>query len=188
MRALALLLAALLGQRWLEQSMARHMLLQLPAIALAGYLLPGAARVARRTAVFDRQGLTGLAVAMLVSAYWMVPRALELSTAAWTVDAAKFASVFVSGVLLRGALQRANRIVQIFFIGNFCAMTAIAGMLYQEQVRPLCNVYSVDDQVIAGTGLVMLACAVALLWCARNYHFFVDAGAPIVLPIPREKP
>ena len=180
MTALGLLLAAVLGANWLEQSMARHMLLQLPAIALAGYLLAARIELARRTAWFDLQGLTGFAVVMAVSSVWMIPRTLELATRAWPVEAAKFASVLLAGALLHGALQRANRIVQLFFLGNFCAMGAIVGMLYQEQPRQLCNVYTVDDQVIAGIGLVAGACAIALAWCVRHYRAFVDGT--MVLP------
>lgn len=176
MTGAALLLFAVLGRGWLEQSMARHMLLQLPALALAGALLLGARPALRRLSPFDLQGLSGFTLAMMVSSCTMVPRALELATLSWPIDALKLAAVFAAGALLRGSFRRSNRVVQIFFIGNFCAMAAIVGMLYQEQPRQLCNVYTVDDQAIAGIGLVTAACLIALAWCIRNYRALLEAG------------
>lgn len=175
----ALMLAAAAGAHaWLEASMATHMLVELPAITAGGWLSTRRTRFDRWQARFDAHGLTALSWAMLASAYWMVPRALELATTAWQHELAKFATLFVAGALLPGGLQRANRIIQVFFLGNFCAMTAIAGMLYQDQPRQLCNVYSIDDQSVTGIGLVCASCALALLWCIRNYAAFVDPGTP----------
>lgn len=180
----ALLLCAVLGRGWLEQSMATHMLLQLPALALAGWLLPGARPALGRLAPFDLQGLSGFTLAMLVTSCTMVPRALELAALSWPIDALKLVAVFAAGAVLRGSFQRSNRIVQLFFIGNFCAMTAIVGMLYQDQPRQLCNVYTIADQAIAGIGLVVAACLTALAWCVHNVRALLEAGtaAPSASP------
>ena len=173
MAAVMLLLLAALGLRpWLETSMATHMLLQLPAIAVAGWLL--GKRLGTRLLWCDVQGLSSLAIVMLVSAYWMVPRVLEASVGGALAETAKFASVLLAGMLLRSGMARANCIVQIFFLGNWCAMTAIAGMLYQEQPRQLCKFYTVADLVIAGIGLVSLACAAALAWCVQHHRVLLD--------------
>lgn len=162
----ACLLAAIGGASWLEASMLRHMLLQLPLIVAAGALLGAPLVPVRRMAAIDEHGLTVLSALMFISAYWMIPRALELSLAGGMTEAAKFLSLFAIGMLLPGAAQRANIVIQLFFLGNFCAMTAIAGMLYQELPQRLCNAYLLDDQAHTGMALVAASVGVALAWSA----------------------
>jgi hypothetical protein len=166
------LAAALAAHGWLEASMLRHMLLQLPLLGVAGWLLAARWPVVRRAAVFDEHGVTILTALLFVSAYWMVPRALELSLNDGPVDAAKFASLLAIGALLPGALTRANTVIQLFFLGNFCAMTAIAGMLYQDLPQRLCNAYLLDDQVTTGVALVASSVAVALVWSVLQWRTF----------------
>lgn len=160
------LAAAALGHSWLEASMLRHMLLQLPLLLAAGWLIAGRWPAPRRLASFDQHGLTVLTALLFASAYWMIPRALEQSLTEPAAQAAKFATMLLAGALLPGALRRANVIVQLFFLGNFSAMTAIAGMLYQDLPQRLCNAYLLDDQVVTGAALVTVAIGVAVLWSA----------------------
>lgn len=175
--ALACLLAATLPRVWLESSMLRHMLLQLPLLVAAGWLLAGAMPRGRqgsqpgrwRIAAVDQHGLTGLTALLFVSAYWMIPRALELSITDPLVEAAKFISLGTLGAILPGSLRRANRIVQLFYMGNLCWMTAIAGIQYQNMPQRLCNAYLLDDQIATGAALVCASIAIALLWGWRLY-------------------
>lgn len=174
------LAGAVFAHRWLEASMLRHMLLQLPLLAAAGWLVAGRAARTGRVAALDEHGLSTFTALIFVSAYWMVPRALELSLTAPAAQAAKFASLLLTGALLPGALKRANRIVQLFFLGNLCAMMAIAGMLYQDMPQRLCNAYLLDDQVVTGTGLVLASLAIAAIWCLcqiRSPRPAPEAGA-----------
>ncbi|WP_332877648.1 hypothetical protein [Massilia sp. S19_KUP03_FR1] len=161
------LLAAALAHQWLEATMLRHMLLQLPCSAAAGWLLSGNPRWRQRAAAFDRHGLSVFTAALFVSAYWMIPRALERSTTDALAETLKFGTLFALGAALPGAMARANGIIQIFFIGNFCAMTAVVGMLYQDQSTQLCNAYLVDDQAATGIGLVLASGALAIWCCLR---------------------
>ena len=168
--AAALVMAALLLRRPLEASMALHMVVQLPLIAVGGALAGlavarNAPRYAGAVARWDAHGIAGLAWLLLASAYWMVPRALEQSLTLPLAEAGKFASLFLLGFLLPGALSRAATVIQLFFLGNFCAMMAIAGMLYQDMPQRLCNAYSLDDQVVTGVGLVVASIGIAAAWC-----------------------
>lgn len=142
--------------------MALHMVVQLPMIVVAG-ALAGTGRGAR--AHWDAHGLAGLTWLLLASAYWMVPRALEQALTMPLAELGKFASLFLAGFLLPGALARAAAVIQLFFLGNFCAMMAIAGMLYQDMPQRLCNAYTLDDQVITGVGLVVASIGIAAAWC-----------------------
>jgi hypothetical protein len=161
---MACLLAALLLRDWLEAAMWRHMLLQLPLIVAAGYLLAPSAQWLHRLAIFDQHGLTGLTALLFVSAYWMIPRALELSIASAPIETAKFLSLLALGAILPGSLRRASWIVQLFYLGNLSWMTAVAGIQYQDMPQRLCNAYLLDDQVTTGAALVAVAIAIALAW------------------------
>lgn len=172
--AWACLLLAALPRHWLEAAMWRHMLLQLPLLVAAGCLLaialgtgPSRHRL-RRAAIADQHGITGLSAALFISAYWMIPRALEQSINLPLSEAAKFASLPLAGLLLAGSLRRASPVIQLFFLGNFCWMTAIAGMQYQNLPQRLCNAYLLDDQLATGAGLVAASIAIATAWCALH--------------------
>lgn len=148
--------------------MLRHMALELPLVFGAGWLLAGVVPAARRAtallAQVDMQGLFGQTLLMLVSACWMVPRALELSLDHPAVAAAKFGSIFLAGAILPGSLARAAVVVQLFYLGNTCWMLAVTGMLYQSEPQRLCNAYLLDDQNQAGLALVIASVVVAILW------------------------
>lgn len=157
---------------WLESSMLRHMLIQLPLIFSAGCLLGSASatpggRLRRLAARCDQQGIFGQTVLLLVGTYWMIPRALEQSLDCHVAEIAKFVSIFAAGALLPGALARANMVVQLFYIGNFCWMLAVAGLLYQDEPQRLCNAYLREDQELTGAALVAAAVMVAAWWCWR---------------------
>lgn len=173
----SLLFAALLISRpLLESSMLAHMLLQLPLLMLDGYLFAQAClrsdgpaaravnKMARQLRPYDENGVTGLFAALFVSAYWMIPRALEESLNQGGVESLKFISLLLLGAVLPGSLSRANRIIQVFFLGNFCWMTAIAGLLYQDAPQRLCNAYLLDDQAYTGIGLVLASLLIPLCW------------------------
>jgi hypothetical protein len=167
----ALLLgAAFLLRDLLEATMLGHMVLQIPVIFFGGLLLFG--RAVRNSAPFasiDRHGLTGLTALLIVSSYWMIPRALEFTLTMPGYELAKFASWALLGAALPASIARANIVIQLFYLGNFCAMTAIAGMLYQDVPEQLCNAYLKDDQALTGAFLIILAVAAAVGWCIYRF-------------------
>lgn len=181
---LACLLLGALPREWLEASMLRHMLLQLPLLVAAGALLPVRWP---RAATFDQHGVTGLTALLFVTAYWMIPRALEQSINSPLAEAFKFLSLLALGAALPGSLSRANWIVQLFYLGNFSWMMAIAGIQYQTMPQRLCNAYLLDDQIVTGVALVIASIGIAAAWCWRlapaissnatksNHHVTPDA-------------
>lgn len=169
----ALMLAAITHD-WLETSMARHMLVQLPALFIAGWFIFGHTNLIKSLAKIDAHGLTSFVFILSVSSYWMIPRALELSIRSSSYETAKFITIIFAGAVAPSALKRGNQIIQLFFVGNFCAMAAIFGLLYQDQFKQLCNAYTVDDQTFAGVGLVIIACTIPLFWFVFHYRTIID--------------
>lgn len=165
--ALAGIAVAVVFRHWLEASMLRHMLFQLPLLGLCGWSLSSRWPRPPWSARFDEYGVSGLTALLFISAYWMIPRALELSLTSPLSEAAKIISVLTLGYLLPASLERSPWTVQLFFLGNFGAMMAIAGMQYQEMPQRLCNAYRLDDQVLTGNALVAAAILISILWGAR---------------------
>jgi len=152
---------------WLEASMLRHMFIQFPLLLLCGWLLSGPLAKPSWPRRLDEYGITGLTLLLFVSAYWMIPRALEMSLTSHIAQAGKVASLVLLGALLPGSLSRSPWVVQLFFLGNFGAMMAIAGIQYQNMPQRLCNAYLLDDQNLTGVALVMASILISILWCAR---------------------
>lgn len=153
---------------WFESNMARHMLVQLPLIVLAGFLLADAYEMGRRPWLdaWNGYGLPGLLLALSVTSFWMIPRAIDAARLLSWAEAAKFGSLLAAGAALNCSWQPAGRIVQAFFLGNWCWMAAVAGLLYIRAPTRLCTVYLADEQVTAGFWLVVAALAVFLSWGA----------------------
>ncbi|MFZ6649295.1 hypothetical protein ACO0LO_26455 [Undibacterium sp. TJN25] len=165
-----LLILTLATRQTLERSMLLHMMVQLPLLFAGGVLLAQAATrsgifLLKPLRIFDQNGVTGLFALLFISAYWMIPKALEECLTSPAAEFLKFASLIVLGAVLPGSLRRANWIIQVFFLGNFCSMTAIVGMLYQDMPQRLCNAYLLDDQSTTGMGLVAASLLVAAGWC-----------------------
>ena len=94
--ALLVGVVALPGMRdALERVMATHMLVQIPLLAVAGALaatgLP--VRWKAQIAAWNRGGISGTALALIGSSWWMVPRALDLALASPAMELTKFASL-----------------------------------------------------------------------------------------------
>ena len=145
----------------LEASMLTHMLIEFPLLFIAGWLAGGWLTHHRLPAglpaVADAHGLLGLALASSVGALWMIPSMLDLSLLDASVQASKYASWTLCGLLFRSSWKRAGPVVSAFFLGNTGWMLATAGLLYQEAQQRLCVSYLLDEQLITGRGLVALA-------------------------------
>ncbi len=113
---------------------------------------------------YNEYGMPGLLLVSLIGAGWMIPKALDDALTDWRVAAFKYVGLPVCGWILRASLRRSNVIIKLFFLGNFCWMSAIVGMIYLDQPIRLCNAYLQDDQDWAGRGLIALAIVLPSCW------------------------
>jgi hypothetical protein len=156
-------------RRATESSMSTHMLVQYPALLLAGALLvaPAARPWQRGLQRFNELGIAGLLGAALAMAVLMVPRVLDLALADVRVESLKLLALVGSGAALALSWRRAGTVIQAFFLGNVLPMLAVAGTLYQDSPTRLCNAYRLDDQQTLGMALVGVSAAVAAIWLLR---------------------
>ena len=165
-----LLAAAALGRGWLEATMARHMLIELPLLFAIGWLAVRSPRTGETPLRWNANTLPALLAAMLITAFWMLPVALDLAVLDTRVGVAKALSMLVAGALTGAVWRSAGLVMQAFFIFNWTWMTLTAGLLYQDAPQQLCSVYLSDQQPAAGRGMVILALAVLGTWVAQAVY------------------
>ena len=152
----------------LEASMTAQMLVQLPLLAGVGYLLGLAlpVRVAASLASWNHRGVTGFVLASLASAYWMLPRLLDVSVTEPAIAAIKFVSVpLLVGLPLAHSWPRSSFVVRGVFLLELIASLFRLGWLYLVSPLRLCNNYLLDDQQRLGQILIAVG-AILLLWIA----------------------
>ncbi|WP_322999436.1 hypothetical protein [Castellaniella sp.] len=113
---------------------------------------------------YNAYGMPGLLLVSLVGAGWMIPKALDDALVDWRVATFKYLGLPLCGWLLQASVRQANVVIKLFFLGNFCWMSAIVGMVYLDQPIRLCNAYLQDDQDWAGRGLIALAIVLPSCW------------------------
>ena len=158
-----------------ESRMALHMLLQFPLLLASGWavsaVLGDRLPLARSFDRVDTGGLLGAILVSCVSAFWMLPAALDTSLLSDPLRMAKYASWWLAGMAWWRSAPRLAVEAAAFFGGNLAWMLATAGLLYQEGDARLCVSYLLDDQVATGRGLV----AAALVLGAVTVHRLVRA-------------
>ncbi len=151
---------------WLEATMTRQMLLQIPLVIAAGWwlaaLLPRAWH--RRVSAWNPGGVAGLVLSVALGGVVMTPRVLDAATYSAGADALKLACAFGCGVAAGASWRPAGIPGQAFVVGNIAWMLAASGVLLRDWPQRVCAAYLEQDQRIAGTGLVLWALVLSALW------------------------
>ena len=154
-------------RRVIEQSMAWHMVFQMPLLVLGGWLAVRALPPyfsAPVVASFNQFGLTGFMAAQVIVAYWMLPSAIDRAVVLPLVDVLKLLTLFITGMLLADAFSRAPGALQLFFMGYWVSMTAWLGIYFATTDLRLCNAYSLQSQSNTGWGLLVLGITLGTVW------------------------
>jgi hypothetical protein len=149
----------------LERSMAAHMLVQIPLLAVAGALMASAVPrdASAKIAAWNHGGISGILLAVIASSWWMTPRALDASLASAVMELAKFLSLpLLVGAPVALSWRGLGGMGQGFVLANVLPMWAVVGWLYLAAPVRVCNYYLVDQQRAAGILLVWTSVAVAI--------------------------
>lgn len=173
---LYVLLATPLLRRGLEASMSAHMLIQMPLLVAvgvcAGHLLSRHWQARLRAGVGGAVPL--IVLALIVSSYWMLPRAMDTALADPVMEIAKFTSLpLLVGLPLALAWKQLSLIGRGLVWTNFTSMLAVLGWLYVVAPVRVCNSYLVDAQASAGWWMVRLAILLFVCWLGS---WFVGPG------------
>lgn len=157
----------------LESSMTAQMLLQLPWLVGVGWLFAQALGASARLRVdrWNQCGISGLLLASLVSALWMLPRALDASVSEPLIGAAKYLSLpLLVGVPFALSWPRMNFIVRGVLLLELIATFFRLGWLYMISPERLCSLYLLDDQQRLGQSMLVIGAllfvgiAAQLIW------------------------
>lgn len=153
----------------LEATMARHMLVQIPLLAGAGWLMAGAIphRAVAGIARWDAGGISAFLLASMTGLVWMLPRALDAAVGDPAAAAAKFVSVpLLIGMSLALGWPRMGFVVRGVLLFEAIATAFRLGWLYLVSPQRLCSNYLLGDQQQVGRLLLAIggAAGLALAW------------------------
>jgi hypothetical protein len=165
----------------LESSMVGHMVVQIPLLALSGWLI-GCSLIGTPLAAMERAlqgingaGVPGLLVATFTALFWMLPRSLDAALLNQAVEVAKFTSApLLLGLPLSLSWKRLSSPLRGLIWTHVVAMLAVMGWLYRVSPVRLCNNYLVDQQQGLSSVLFAVAVGLSIYWIGR---LFVP-GAP----------
>jgi hypothetical protein len=157
-------------RRALESTMTGQMLVQLPLLVAAGWLASRAmpARARASADQWNHSGLTGLVLATVAAAFWMLPRSLDASTSHPLMAAAKYLSVpLLIGLPFAVSWRRMGFVVRGLVLAELVATCFRLGWLYRISPIRLCNNYGLDDQQRLG-GYLLAVGGGLLVWLASK--------------------
>lgn len=140
----------------LESSMTFHMLVQIPALIIAGYLTNKMLFPLITKPITLMESLGFWLWILLTSMFWMLPISLDKALINPYWDAFKVITLLLSGMFLRPACT-GPKILTLFFIGSTIMMLFFIGYFYQSSDLRLCNSYLIESQQTTGLGLIILA-------------------------------
>ncbi len=162
--------------RLLESQLVLQMLVQMPLLAVAGFLL-GRGALRGRNPRWNEDGLPGLIVAVAVGLVWMLPRSMDAALASTAVEVAKFATLpLLVGVPLAASWPRAHPVARGFVLANLLSKLAVLGWLYAAAPLRVCNYYLASDQPVAAAALFVATALLGLSLAAR--FLFGSAATP----------
>lgn len=165
-------------RRLAEATMVRHMLIQLPLLALAGWLLGrGIKGIDGSLSGWNHRGIAGLVLVSVTAAIWMIPLSLDAALQNSWVETAKFLSIpLLTGVPLALSWPIAGFIVRGVFLVESTATAFRLGWLFLASPQRLCSNYLLDDQQRLGQMLLALGAAGAaiLIWKLIFGHITIE--------------
>jgi hypothetical protein len=151
----------------LESDMALHMTVQIPLLIGIGLLLAPLVRGREPTWLVEADwlGIPGMVAVVLVTSFWMIPRALDSALSDPLTDAVKFVTLpLAAGLPLGLSWRRTPPLGRAFIWANFIPKLGAIGGLYLAAPVRLCAYYRIDQQTEAGWALVMVAAALGISW------------------------
>ncbi|WP_186578904.1 hypothetical protein [Aquibacillus kalidii] len=139
----------------MESVMIVHMHMQLTLLVLSGFLM-GTFFKQRFASFFNnwnQSGVPGVILAVVIWAYWMIPRIMDETLTMHSIEIFKYISLpFLVGVPLRDSWKKVSytvkHILYIFMTINFIVM----GWIYVAINQQICNNYLLVEQRTLGFG------------------------------------
>lgn len=175
--AVVIFAACIAFNSWLISDQVGHVLVELPALALCGWLASG--RFADREPTWALGGYAPLLVAAFGIAFWMLPRSIDAAVATPPFILAKFTILPLIGSMIRVGWRQAHPLLRGFVKAQTISMCGFMAFLFTHAPVRLCNSYPIDSQWRLGMGFLWLALALAVVW---SLPLFVSPDTPRLGP------
>lgn len=144
----------------LESIMIIHMHMQMPAIAVAGFLMAPffIKKFPRFFETWNEKGIPGILLFTIVMTYWSIPRAMDDALTMPSVEIFKFISLaFLAGVPLRASWGKLTDFWKNAVFVFFTLQYGLMGLIYIFADSQLCNNYLQSEQITLGWGFLTIA-------------------------------
>ena len=182
--SMAIIVVCVMFRHHLESNPVSHVLVLLPALAIAGALF---AFAMRSGGWVMKEGWANAVVLLSVSAifFWMLPRYIDQSLVEDYVSIAKFISIpALVGFPIALAWRWSHPFLRGFLKANALSMLGVLGYLYTHSPVRICNSYLVADQEQLGYGFLIVAIVLAVAWSVPLF-FPVDGRQTSQTIMPR---
>lgn len=167
------LLSLPVSRAWLESSLIHHMLMQMPLLALAGWVIGrGASGSIAVTNLkrWNERGVPGLIIALFGMLFWMIPRWLDASLSEPLWEVIKFITVpLLIGLPLAISWSQLSSFARAVVWSNAISMLLFIGWLYVAAPVRVCNNYLVNQQEDFGYTAMVLALIITLYWVRKLF-------------------
>jgi len=151
-------------RNFLESSLILHMLIQIPALILAGWFM-GRNLKSNMMQDWNEDGLPGLFISLVFILFWMIPRWLDASLNETLWEILKFITIpLLIGVPLGMSWFRMSGFTRAVVWTNGISMLVVVGWLYISSPIRVCNNYLVNQQEEFGYAAMILALVIAIFW------------------------
>lgn len=172
--ALWLLIAVTPAGAYLEASLLRHVLIEIPLLVVIG-IAAGCLLKPRLSGVIDVISIPAILLACFTLAFWMIPRWLDASLNDAMVAYAKYLSLpMLVGIPLALSWRNLHPIARGVVKIEFLAMLFRLGWIYLVSPDRLCNNYLLSEQQELGYVFIIIGLACAVIWLIQV--FFVPAA------------
>ncbi len=148
----------------LERDPVTHVLVMLPLLAAAGWLLASTIETQGwRPSQPVANAATLLGVFVIL--FWMLPRYIDASLTNPLVELAKFVTIPIGvGAVLSVSWRAAHPMLRGFLKANAISMLGVLAFLFTHAPVRICNSYLVSDQERLGVGFLVVAVVLAVAW------------------------
>ncbi|RYG74408.1 hypothetical protein EU245_02045 [Lentibacillus lipolyticus] len=143
----------------MESVMIVHMLVQIPLLILAGFLMAGFFRKSfqRFWFVWNENGVPGMLLVVIIVLYWLIPRTIDASLENWSMEWFKFISLpFLAGIPLGDSWGKIGTLTKSIIMFNLIPMLGLMAWLYIDAPVRVCNNYLEAEQKMLGWGFLMI--------------------------------
>ncbi len=154
--------------------MLNNILIGYPLLIYCGWQLGACCKVEHHwlNQFINYKGVTGVLVASFALAFWMIPNWMDLAASDTQIQLIKHLCLFtLVGLPLGFSWSQSNFVIRGFVKIEFLSMLLRLGWIYLISPIRLCNIYSLNEQVLLGKALLSIA---AVLTVYYLYPLFIE--------------